>query len=403
MKNKVELKKCLFRIALAVLLFLGIFTGIHTLEYQKYTRNCNETVNAILAKVRERYPEVSEAELMEILNSEQTGETSFVRKYGIDLDRDSLILKNNTVSLRFLWILLTAVLLLSLVIGGLFFWYNQKKDRELEKITRYIEELNRKNYRLEIEDMSEDELSILKSEVYKTTVMLKETAENSLKDKENLKQSLSDISHQLKTPLTSISVVLDNLIDDPEMDAEVRMEFVRIIKREITNINFLVQSLLKLSKLESSTVPFFRERISVEALIKEAVQNVNILCDLKNICLDINYQENVEFTCDLRWQAEAVTNILKNAVEHAPCDSRIQVNAEQNQMYTAISIRDFGPGIDAEDQKHLFERFYRGKYASENSIGIGLSLAKAIVENDRGRIFVDSHCDGTTFTIKYFC
>lgn len=402
MKNKVELKKCLFRIAVTVLLFLAVFAGIHMLEYQIYTRNYNAKINAVLLKVQERYPEVSEGELMEILNSPDMDEGSFVKKYGIDLAEDSMILENNTVSARFLGISVLTALLLSGTVAAQFLRYNQKKDRELEKITRYIEEINRKNYRLEIEDMSEDELSILKSEIYKITVMLKETAENSLKDKENLKQSLSDISHQLKTPLTSISVVLDNLIDDPEMDAGVRMDFVRVIKREITNINFLVQNLLKLSKLDSGTVQFLRKNTAAEVLTEEAIQNVSTLCDLKEIQIKTTCQADTEIFCDMRWQVEAITNILKNAVEHAPCGSRIRITVKKNHIYTSIAIRDFGPGIDEEEQKHLFERFYRGKDASEHSVGIGLSLAKAIVEKDRGRIFVESNSNGTTFTIKYF-
>lgn len=179
---------------------------------------------------------------------------------------------------------------------------------------------------MEILSIKEDELSILKNEIYKTTVMLKEVAEHSVKAKENLKESLSDISHQLKTPLTSILVILDNLIDDAEMEAEVRQDFIRDIKREISNINFLVQSLLKLSKLDSHTVVFLKEEVSVQKIVDAAVQNVSTLCDLKNISIETmcvcETQEPV-LVCDFRWQVEAVTNVLKNCVEHSLNDSRI--------------------------------------------------------------------------------
>ena len=137
-----------------------------------------------------------------------------------------------------------------------FLKYNNSKDKKLKEITQYIEEINRKNYKLNIDDNTEDELSILKNEVYKTTIMLKEQAENSLNDKVNLKNSLSDISHQLKTPLTSITIMLDNIIDNPNMDQETRSEFIKDVKREITNINFLVQALLKLSKFDTNTIKF---------------------------------------------------------------------------------------------------------------------------------------------------
>lgn len=402
MKNKIELKKCLWGIAVVLVIFLVAFCVIQKLEYQSYTQNYNRKLNAVLWKIQETYPDLSEMELVEIFNSSQEAEKSFLEKYGISLEKDSLIVENDRNFQLFCGLQLGLLVLCAGTILVLFLGYNRKKDRELLKITRYIEEINRKNYRLEIEDMSEDELSILKSEIYKTTVMLKETAENSVKDKEHLKQSLSDISHQLKTPLTSISVILDNLIDDPEMDAEVRNRFVRSIRREITNINFLVQNLLKLSKLDSSTVTFLREEVSVEKLLNEVVQNVSALSDLKNVQVAVSGIPKGSLFCDVRWQAEALTNILKNSVEYSPQDGRVRINVEQNHIYTAISIRDFGPGMDEEDQKHIFERFYRGKHASEGSVGIGLALAKAIIEEDRGHVSVDSGETGTTFTIKYF-
>ena len=286
MKNKVELKRCLLGIGVVSLCFLILSVVLQFREYQSYTRQYNYKLSAILKEVQKEYPDISEEALITIVNSSDTDGVSLVEKYGIDLEKDSVIPQNG----RNFWIYLlvnTGVLvLLTGAVAGLFLKYNNKKDQELEGITKYIEEINQKNYHLEIDDMSEDELSILKSEVYKTTVMLKETAEQSVKDKENLKKSISDISHQLKTPLTSIMVILDNLSDDPDMDPEVRADFIRDVKREISNINFLVQALLKLSKLDSDTVVFLREEVPVKTLIGHAVQNVSVLCDLKNVNIE---------------------------------------------------------------------------------------------------------------------
>ncbi|MBQ8559508.1 MAG: HAMP domain-containing histidine kinase [Tyzzerella sp.] len=436
MKNKVNLKRCLWQCLSVILVFLILFLGFQWKGYREYTSNYNRKMDAILREVREKYPDITKAELMEILNASEERvydelEESFVDSFGIDLEKDSLILENETGFRHSLMLNGLFVILLSSALVGLFLKYNYNKDKELEQITRYIEEINQRNYKLEIDDISEDELSILKNEIYKTTVMLKETAENSMRAKNDLKESLSDISHQLKTPLTSILVILDNLIDDPEMDVAVRQDFIRDIKREITNINFLVQSLLKLSKLDSDTVVFMKEEVAVRRIVDAAVQNVATLCDLKNVQVErdggglenvrvetdgaglenvrvetdgvgLENAEDPSIICDFRWQVEAITNILKNCVEHSPQGSKVLIKTERNSVYTAISIRDFGDGIDEEDQKHIFERFYKGKNASQDSVGIGLALAKAIVEADRGHISVESGDGGTKFVVKYF-
>lgn len=401
-----DLKRCLHRIVIVVMVFVLGSMALNYWEYQRYTVNYNQKLNEVLSEVREHYPEITEEELVALFesDSEENQDSLWLKSYGIDLQKDSLLLQNESEHRLFQVLQLIWLLFLALAVTGAFLQYNRKKDRELAQITRYIEEINQKNYKLEIDDMSEDELSILKNEIYKTTVMLKEVAEHSLKAKNDLKDSLSDISHQLKTPITSISVILDNLMDDPEMPVEVRSDFLHDIKRETRNINFLVQSLLKLSKLDSDTVVFLKEEVTAKALVDAAIQNVAMLCDLKNVTVEVKEKTTEDCTvlCDFRWQVEAITNILKNCVEHSEDDSKIVITLNQNQVYTSISIRDFGEGIDEEDQKHIFERFYKGKNSSQDSVGIGLALAKAIVEADRGHISVESGEDGSKFTVKYF-
>lgn len=401
-----DLKRCLHRIVIVVMVFVLGSMALNYWEYQRYTVNYNQKLNEVLSEVREHYPEITEEELVALFesDSEENQDSLWLKSYGIDLQKDSLLLQNESEHRLFQVLQLIWLLFLALAVTGAFLQYNRKKDRELAQITRYIEEINQKNYKLEIDDMSEDELSILKNEIYKTTVMLKEVAEHSVKAKNALKDSLSDISHQLKTPLTSISVILDNLMDDPEMPLEVRSDFLHDIKRETRNINFLVQSLLKLSKLDSDTVVFLKEEVTAKALVDAAIQNVAMLCDLKNVTVEVKEKTTEDCTvlCDFRWQVEAITNILKNCVEHSEDDSKIVITLNQNQVYTSISIRDFGEGIDEEDQKHIFERFYKGKNSSQDSVGIGLALAKAIVEADRGHISVESGEDGSKFTVKYF-
>jgi signal transduction histidine kinase len=232
--------------------------------------------------------------------------------------------------------------------------------------------------------------------------MLKEDAENSKKDKLDLKRSLSDISHQLKTPLTSILIILDNLIDNPDMEEDTREDFIRDIKREITNITFLVQSILKLSKLDTNTVDFIKENIYLKDIVNEAIKNLASVCDLKNIKIKTKLDEKAKIKGDLKWQVEAITNIIKNSLEHSNEFSEILIEVTDNLAYSEVLIKDNGSGIQKEDLPHIFERFYKGKNATNDSVGIGLSLAKSIIEKDNGTIMVQSSDKGTTFTIKYY-
>lgn len=387
-----------------VVFFQILFVVVQWKEHRNYSENYNQALCAVLQKVQETYPDVNEVELVAILNSEEISSAemeNFAKEYGIDLEKESVLLKNDKVFSTEL--VINGIILFLFAVGILivFLHYNHKKDQELMQITHYIEQINQRNYRLDIDTISEDELSILKNEIYKTTVMLKETAENSLKAKNDLKDSLSDISHQLKTPLTSITVMLDNLLDNSNMGVKTRQGFVMAIKREIRNVNFLVQSLLKLSKLDADAVVFLKEKVDMRQIVEAAVQNLEALCDLKNVTIEMS-GEGGELHCDFRWQVEAITNVLKNCVEYSPENCKVIVQMQNNQVYSSLSICDFGPGMDEEDQKNIFERFYKGKNATSESVGIGLALAKAIVEVDHGHISVHSDLNGTEFTIKYF-
>ena len=403
MKNKIEFKKAIISSFIVIIIFSIIFLGLNFYQYKTYKINFNEKINMIFTKVNESYPNIEKNELIEILNNEKGDSEDLLKEYGINLNKDSLILENDKYFSRFLVLNISVVLILSLILIFIFIKYNNSKDKKLSEITKYIEEINNRNYKLDIEDNTEDELSILKNEIYKVTVMLKETAENSLKDKINLKYSLSDISHQLKTPLTSIIIMIDEILENEDMDIATRNDFFKDIKREITNINFLVASLLKLSKFDANTIKFFNKEEYIDKILQEAVKNVSLLCDLKNIKINLNGNKESKVKCDFKWQVEAITNILKNCIEHSNTNSKISINYEENKIYSKIEIKDEGVGIDKEDLPHIFERFYKGKNSSNDSIGIGLALAKSIIEKNNGYISVNSKLnEGSIFTIKYF-
>ena len=400
-KNKINLKKTLLKILITIIIFLSSITIINIYEYYTYTSNYNSKLNSIIQTVHEEYPNISKNTLIKILNSSKQ-DNSFIEEYGISKN-ESIIKDNDKLLKKYLIVNSVLILFFSILITLIFLKYNKRKDHELNNITKYIEEINHKNYKLDIDENSEDELSILKNEIYKTTVMLNEQAENSLKDKINIKKYLQDISHQLKTPLTSINILLDNLIDNPDMPKDTRDDFIMEIKREITNINFLVQNILRLSKFEANTIDFIKKETSIKEIINTSVKNVSNICDLKNIEIIINNKCKNKITCDFKWQVEALTNILKNAVEYSPNNSNVLVECSDNNLYSEIRIKDFGKGMSKEEQKNIFKRFYKGKDAGKDSIGIGLSLSKAIIEKDNGRVSVESIKDiGTTFIIKYF-
>ena len=398
MKNKVKLKKFLGSMLIVSLVILIVFLSLNIYEYYRINNNFNKKVASILNIIETNYSNITEEEIIKVLNNKNI-DSKIITKYSLTLDNNSLI--NKKIYPSFLIINISFLGITIILLITIFLKYNYKKDKEIKEITKYIEELNKKNYNLKIDSNSEDELSILKNEIYKTTVMLKETTANSLKDKVNLKQSLEDISHQLKTPLTSILVMLDNLIDDPNMPKDIQNDFIIDIKRQILNINFLVQVLLKLSKFDSNTINFIKQEITLKSLILEVIKNVSPLSDLKNINIVVD-GEDTKIKVDKKWQIEALTNILKNCLEHSFNNSKIDIKYGYYNVYSYIEIRDYGEGISKEDAKHIFERFYKGKNSLDDSLGIGLALAKSIIEEDNGNIRVEALTDGTKFTIKYF-
>lgn len=402
MKNKLRLKQYITSTLIVFICLFVMFLILNIYEYKTYTKNFNNKISAIVTLVKDKYPEITDKEIIEIINSNKQSDDSFFLKYGIDIDNKAVLLENDKSYHTFLIINMSFLIITIASLCILYFRYNYKRKNDIKDIIKYIEQINRRNYELEIDSISEDELSILKNEVYKTAVMLKEAALNSNKDKLNLKKSLEDISHQLKTPLTSILVLLDNLIDEPDMDSSIRNDFIIDIKRNVININFLVQALLKLSKFDANTVHFIKKENDLEMIVKEAIKNVSTLCDLRNINIKLNTLENAKVECDAKWQIEAITNIIKNAIEHSKNNSSIIINIDNNRVYSKIEVIDFGDGISKIDIKHIFERFYKGENATSNSIGIGLALAKTIIEEDKGTIAVESNESNTKFTIKYF-
>lgn len=403
LENKVHLKKFLLTSMIPIIVFLIIGNIFFFYQYQSYTQNYNDKIASLVNLLEKEYPDIDRNELISILNSDDKVSEDIFSRYGIDIQNESIIVENDQLFSGFIIVYNILFIGLALSIILLYLKHEKVQNKEIKKIARCIEEINKKNYSINIDENSEDELSILKNELYKITIMLKEDAENSKKDKLKLKDSLSDISHQLKTPLTSINIMLDNILDNPEMDNNTKEKFIQNIKREITNISSLATEILKLSKFDASVIKFEEQQVFIKDLVKSAISNVEMMAELKNINIEVNNQDNMKLVCDAKWQIEAITNILKNCIEHSKEDSTITIDIDSNKIYKQITIRDNGEGIDEKDLPHIFERFYKGKNSSKDSVGIGLALAKTIIEKDNGSIKVDSiKGKETKFTIKYY-
>lgn len=372
-------------------------------EYQTYSQLTNEFVSDVVDLIDENYPNIDTSEVIEIINSSDYDNNSdILTSYGFtDSDLSILASLENQFHEQLLINIIIIVIFGAIIILGIYL-YNLKNKRELDNLIKYLKELNRGNYNLQIDLNSEGTLSILKNEIYTTTIMLREKAEKELVDKQNLKDSLTNISHQLKTPLTSISLLVDNLCDE-DVPASLQKEFLSDIKTQIDSINYLIIVLLKLSRFDANVITFKEEKINVKNLCIDVLKHIDALRDVKNITIHINGSSNVTFTGDYKWEFEALSNILKNCLEYTSENKNIYVSFKETNMFTEIIIQDEGKGMNKEEKRRIFERFYKGENSSNNNFGIGMSLAKEIINKDNGKIKVDSTPDiGSTFKIRYY-
>lgn len=385
-----------------IIIAIFVFLMLSQIQYKKYTNQMNIVIAEIVDKIVEKYPDIEEEEIIKILNGTEQGQKKYIlEKYGYTQNTVA-IEKISKERSSFIKIDIAIIIAGGIVVTIVLLSYNKKREEKISDINSYIGKVNRGNYELKIEENGEDELTKLRNELYKTTVLLRETAENSEKEKTNLSNSLTDISHQLKTPLTSIRIMIDNIQNNPDMDEKTRNEFIEDISKQIDWISSLVISLLKLAKFDAGSIVMRDEEINVKKLIQNIISNLAILIDIKDIKIEENISEQITLFADYNWQLEALTNIIKNCVEHSFDGGKIKIEAESNSAFTKIIITDEGEGIEKKDLNRIFERFYKSAKSSENSIGIGLALAKTIIEKERGYIKVESEVGkGTKFEIKY--
>lgn len=395
MKNK----KTIILIIVIILIYVFSFNMVYLYQENIYKEKYNKFVNNIIYVVKKNYPNVSNKELSDILNGKS--DYNYLNEYGIDVDDEFALISMHKENKK-IFIINNVILGSFILVLSIILIINKNyENKKLEEIIHLIEEINKKNYNLNIKGTDETMISKLKNEVYKTVVMLKNDADNSLKDKIIIKTYLEDISHQLKTPLTVINISLDNLIDNPNMDEKNRNEFISKISKEVTNINNLIQNLLKLSKFDVNVINFINKSVSIKEFINKSIDKISLIADLKNINIKVNILNDFSLNIDLNWQIEALSNIVKNAIEHSNENDIVYINCNDNKIYSKIEIINNGI-INDKDLNKIFDRFYTNKKGYSESVGIGLSLAKNIIEKNNGKIDVYSKDGKTIFTIKYY-
>ena len=360
---------------------------------------------SIIGIISEKHPEAEQDVIRQITQTDRDAALkgkAALSKYGIDaggMRLDTPLMQNcfrYNLSISLLLVLLTgSAFILAILL------FLKKQYGQIREISCYAGKINTGDYSLDIRDNREGDLSILKNEIYKITTMLKEQSTALKRDKILLADSLADISHQLKTPLTSLYVLSDLLSEDPS--EQNREKYLDQMRSQLKRVEWLVTSLLKLSKLDAGTVTMKRDDVYVHALVEKALESLSIPLDIKMLQLDVEGEKNVKFCGDFNWSCEALINILKNCIEHTPEQGQLRISFDENPLYTVITIKDSGPGITQEDLPYIFNRFYKGKNAAPDQVGIGLAMAQAIVAKQGGDITVTSENNrGSEFTIKFY-
>lgn len=370
-------------------------------SYQRYFLNYNARVLNIII---DKYPDLDSEIINEILNPKNisNNDLKILEKYGIN--DEALLSSVKSVKSEYQNILYTTIILTLLIILIsiiIFFIFLFKLYKKINELNAYTFKVMSGDGGFDIIDNSEGELSILKNRLYDITRILKENNELLEKDKETLKMAIADISHQLKTPLTSLYLCNEILSD--EGDPKQREIFLNKMHQELERIEWLISSLLKMAKLDSRTIVLKKEKINVNDLIDSTLLSLSSIISSKKITIIKEGDSNINLEGDFNWLREALSNVIKNSVEHSKDNDQITIYFNDNPLYIEINIKDNGEGIDAHDLPHIFERFYKAKDSGKESVGIGLALSKTIINNSNGDITAKSKKgEYTLFTIKLY-
>lgn len=405
------MRRRFFKIILPVLIFGGVIillAGIALCSVQeRYRHAANQELTAILGTaLGSSDPDALIANLRHPSTEAISAGAELLRQYGYFASDYAAESSERLFTHTLMLIVMTLVVFM--VVAMLYFcWLDWRRSRQIAQLVDYLQDLNQRIYDLHLEENSEDELSILSNELYKIMVLLRESADNNRKSRLQLETALADISHQLRTPLTSMQVMVDNIYDEPKMPVAVRQDFLRSISRQVDSMSNLVMTLLNLAKFDNGSIQLHQLPVEARELLQAVRDKLEVLAELRGITIELSGDLQAQARLDRHWQIEALTNIVKNCLEHSPEHSpegsTVDVSVTDSPLFLRLKVRDHGEGIAAEDLHHIFERFYKAKNSAADSVGIGLAFAKTIIEADNGQISVKSQeGQGTEFIITYY-
>lgn len=396
------MEKKKIKISIGVFMLAGIvFTGIFvSVVMQMQNRWLYDVTDHLMTETVRRYPDVEEETIRQILSGEiQAPEQSILKRYGIE--ETNFLPKRGAGSFMMIMLVgITAILLLVCTGCGMLFLRAMKvQKQQIEELEAYCEEVLQETATLDLRDNEEGRFSVLKNKVYDITVLLREKNRLLEKNKKETEQLLADISHQLKTPITSLHMT--NEILYMEMSQEKRMEFLDNMQADLWKIEWFVKTILNLAKLDSKTLTLKKEEVTAKELSRELMDSFKIYCEVCGCHITSLGEQDISLRCDKKWFLEALRNILKNAVEHGA--SNITLSWSDNNLYTKLEITDDGEGIETEELPHIFERFYRMKGSKEDSMGLGMAFTKSMIAYQNGEVKVRSKKGvGTTFFVKIY-
>lgn len=384
-------------LALAGLISTWIFAGAVERENNRWLY---DVTDSLVTEIVRQYPDVEEETIRQMTSDGVASQKeSVLKKYGIEEDN---FLPKRTGGNQQVMIVGGVTGILFLVCAGcvgIFLYAMKRQRKQIEELEQYCEEVLQETATLDLRDNEEGRFSLLKNKVYDITVLLREKNQLLEKNKKETERLIADISHQLKTPITSLRMTNEILYMD--MSSEKRMRFLDNMQADLLKIEWFVKTILNLAKLDSKTLTLKREETMAAELSEKMIDSFKIFCEVSGCRIASSGEEDITLWCHKKWLLEALHNILKNALEHGA--AHIALLWSENNLYTKLEITDDGEGIEKEELPHIFERFYKMKGSREDSMGLGMAFTKSMIAYQNGEVKVKSKKDeGTTFIVKIY-